>query len=266
MLGAKRQHTITRAAVIAALVYGAGLLSACATTPNAPVGKKAPTPYKHSLYVGGDNGLASLFEANLATTTLANSVIVTPTPQPAALQAILRLKTYEDKAATATHPPAQPGKLSRQLITPRHVLTYQLIASTGNVIDTGEITQTGATTPVYLPRLDNLAIIPTGQTLQSLLTNTANRLQPLIASQKWQTQVISQTMPYHVTIPAGKAAGITYGDFFITQNTPTSILQVVTLDTTPEGQSRATLRLIQGPLPDIGRILLFKNKAPTIKK
>jgi|GEM_PF-2148095 len=234
-------------------------LTACGGDTLRVVSPKIPTelPYKHTLSLIGEPELVRNFTQKFKTTDLNDVAILVTTPDPDGLQLNLSLVSRtQDIKNGIQQTLSQPGLLSRKSVKPQHTLSYTLRGTDGKMISGGAAKTSGQAVIVYVPRLSSQPFVATQDDIKNLMEIVSNELTPVIQAQPWRARVVAQQGLQHVVIAAGKKSGLTYGTNLQTETLPLATLQVVTLETTPEGQPRASLRLIQGQLPAVGRAVI----------
>lgn len=238
------------------------ILCACGGNNGRVLTPTKPTQplYKHTLSLLGDPRTVRAFAQNFNQSALRDVATLSPNPDPDGLQLNLQLLSrVQDVAPRVGIDLSQPGRLGRKQVSPQHTLNYTLMGTDGRMITGGAAKATGKPQTVYVPALNNTLKTPTSRDINTLINTTAAELTPVIKAQQWRARVVAQQGLQHVVIAAGKSSGLTYGANLQTETLPLATLQVVTLDTTPEGQARASLRLIQGRLPTVGRSVIPLN-------
>jgi len=175
------------------------------------------------------------------------------------------VKPHAVKHVKNKQKPRLIGLLQRNKTPVTVAIDYTLANQGGQTLAQGVISQESAPREVVYPRLESSNVAPE-ETMQKIAIKLVNELQPHILATSWSATVIGQQGNQHVTVGAGENIGIQASEFFITETQPIARLQVALFETTSSGQSRAVLRLLDGPLPTVGRRLIPDPNPQPIKR
>ncbi len=159
------------------------------------------------------------------------------------------------QAEKSTAFPRLVGQLLKGIRKDIYVLTYALHDRNGQAMTQGKtVTELPPYEVVYPATQVNYA--PSSDILDSVIQQLIPQLLPHIQASPWQAQVLSHVDASHITMSAGAKGGIRIGDIFKTATLPVSVLQVVMFENVADGGNRAVLRLLQGPIPRVGKPLV----------
>lgn len=214
-------------------------------------------PYKHFLTLSGDfsSEISDLVEKS----DLSDTLVLVPKPVTGSLTLRLTLQTLTQGDVVAQRP-ALAGQLVRQTVAPRYIVRYTLLGPDNRMLEAGDVRHKGKARRVFMPQLDESIFAPHKKDIEKLMEQLSARILPAIQKQPWQGRVQKTLQGTHVEIIGGQNIGLHYGDMLQTVGGPVAMMQVVSFEKDRQGGDRTVLRLIEGRLPEVGRLLV-----PTIQ-
>ncbi len=210
----------------------------------------APAPlqsYKHSIQVVSNDSILE----NIFIKTIRQNQRIVPIQNEglAAFSLFIDVQTQK-----TTFMPRLIGALKKLKQPHTYNIHYTLTSFEGKILTQNTLQFTSKPEDII-----SASINRTSEISDILATKAALKIIPeierFIAVTPWRTKVISVININHVSINAGQNVGLTIGDILVTETLPKATLEIALF----EG-SRATLRLLDGSLPQVGRSLIPQNR------
>ena len=155
---------------------------------------------------------------------------------------------------SAVRGPRLMGRLSRTTQQHTYVLHYALMDWQGKVMVEGDVQHALPETDGIYPSSAHVGALDAAAA-QVLAQQVLASIEPFMTAAPWHIPVMSQIDDMHVSIAAGQDAGVVVMDVLKTVTHPIATLQVAAFETLPNGSTRTVLRLLDGPIPQAGRLL-----------
>ena len=171
----------------------------------------------------------------------------------------ITLKSSQASPSMMKSKPGLLGRLTVDNVPTAMTVEYELKSLDGNTLTQGEFVGMSEAKQRIYPSLSSNS---GGATSVDAMADAVTKIeQSLLSSIKqardtWRAAVYSRFDNDHVVVGLSPDSGVKAGNGFVSESEPTSVLQLVVFQKDNQGNDWALLKIIEGPLPEPGTLLL----------